>query len=794
MIRSNFRLGNVQFLLISCLLSFQLFAQFPGCPAVDAGPDVNTDCTTPCVDLTATPFDAGATTDYTAGSIPYNPPVTFGQAGGTSVSVGVDDIWSGVINLPFNFCFYGQTYTQCVIGSNGAISFNTGYANGGHPWSFTASCPSGALVSAGDIFGPYHDIDPSVGGSVQWYLLGTAPCRIFVVTFNSIPMFSCNNLSSSHMIVLYETTNAIDVYVEYRQVCGSWNSGNAVIGIQNPAGTAGVAAPGRNTGSWAVNTPEGWRFLPSGAPIYTLEWFDDTGASLGSSNTISVCPAMPTTYTAQATYTSCDGSVIIETDDVIVNPQNGGLSLTEISNSPTDCGIDNGSVEVTASGGGGSYNYSLNDTLNWQGSGVFDGLGAGTYTIYTQDANGCIGAINVTISNLVGPSLSVLDSANTTCGNVNGSFEVEAINGSMPYSYTIDGGATSQSTGIFNNLIDTTYTVIVTDANNCMDSVVITIGADPYPTLTLVSTDTICNSANDGEVHVMVTGGVPPYDFYIDSEPTQTSPIFTGVDVGNHVVTVVDSNGCESTVNAEVFAWPAPIVQNDTTTCDYGLILDAPQTVFGGYWSTSDTTLHFNPDSSAWSPWISVPNEGGTYTLTFTDTVCYESDAFVLTLPPHVWAIGTDTNICVGSEWLITVLTEPTVTGYLWSNGETTSAISVTDPGDYIVIVNNECFTGTDTVTIGHKICDINVPNVVSLSSEVGNNFWFVTGDGMVEYNCVITNRWGNVVFQTNDILEKWDVHSNGKLVAEGVYFYRIDAVTEGGDEITKHGFLHVLY
>ena len=219
---------SILFSISFLFLAFNSLAQFPGCPMVDAGPDETIDCSAPCVTLTATPFEAGATTSYSVGSIAYNPPVTFGQAGGTPVSVGTDDVWSGIINLPFDFCFYGQTYTSCVIGSNGAISFDLANANGYHPWSFTAPCPSAALAPAGNILGPYHDIDPSVGGSVQWYLLGTAPCRIFVVTFNSIPMFSCNNLSSSHMMVLYETTNAIDVYVDYRQTCASWNSGTAL--------------------------------------------------------------------------------------------------------------------------------------------------------------------------------------------------------------------------------------------------------------------------------------------------------------------------------------------------------------------------------------------------------------------------------------------------------------------------------------------------------------------------------------------------------------------------------------
>src|SRR5690554_7972414 len=86
-------------------------------------------------------------------------------------------------------------------------------------------------------------MNPSLGGSIKYHILGSAPCRIFVVIFNELPHFSCNSLRSSSMMVLYETTNVIDVYVLKKETCMSWVGGRAVIGIQNHAGTQGLAAP-----------------------------------------------------------------------------------------------------------------------------------------------------------------------------------------------------------------------------------------------------------------------------------------------------------------------------------------------------------------------------------------------------------------------------------------------------------------------------------------------------------------------------------------------------------------------
>ena len=225
--------------LATAFLSFFSSAQFPGCPNVDAGPDQTLNCSIPCATLTAIPFEAGSTTSYSVTSIPHNPPIAYNQPG-TGVSIGTDDIWSPAITLPFNFCFYGVNYTQILVGSNGNLSFNVANSGGYCPWSYNATCPSTTLATlpAGNIFGVYHDIDPSVCGNIKWNLVGTSPCRIFVVSFDQICQFSCTNITSRHMMVLYETTNAIDVYVESKPTCGGWNGGRALIGIQNPAGTA----------------------------------------------------------------------------------------------------------------------------------------------------------------------------------------------------------------------------------------------------------------------------------------------------------------------------------------------------------------------------------------------------------------------------------------------------------------------------------------------------------------------------------------------------------------------------
>lgn len=310
------------FILLFCLNSF---AQGPGCPNVNAGGNIELDCDQPCTDLSATFLQTGETSSYEVAPIGYNPP--FPSTGGTPVSVNTDDVWSDPIPLPFDFCFYGGTYSEILIGSNGVITFDlvNNEPNGFCDWSFSDPIPSNNLFST-TIFGPYMDIDPSIGGSgiINYTIFGEVPCRTMVVNFPVIPYFSCQELNMTTQIVIYETTNVVEIYLENRSdACSNWNSGNAVIGLQNQNGTDGISAPNRNTGNWSANN-EAWRFTPNGTSNVSFSWLNENNEVISTDPIINVCPTDEvTTYTAQAVYTNCNGDEIIENDEVIVTFSGG---------------------------------------------------------------------------------------------------------------------------------------------------------------------------------------------------------------------------------------------------------------------------------------------------------------------------------------------------------------------------------------------------------------------------------------------------------------------------------------
>ena len=304
----------------------QTFGQGPGCPNVDAGPDQTIMCSSGgSIDITASFLETGETTSYDVSAIPFAPPFPF--IGGTAVSVNTDDVWSSIINIPFDFCFFGTDYNEMIIGSNGVVSFDITSADttpGGFcQWSFEPgeTIPEPVELFRTTIFGAYMDIDPSVGGSgtINFEVFGDAPCRTMVINFPDIPFFSCTNLSMTSQIVIYETTNVVEVYIEDRpDGCPTWNDGLAVIGIQNQDGTVGFTPPGRNTGNWAASN-EAWRFTPDGSSNVVFSWLDSGGGVIGTTNTVTVSPTSAETYTAQAVYTNCNGDIITETDTVTVD-------------------------------------------------------------------------------------------------------------------------------------------------------------------------------------------------------------------------------------------------------------------------------------------------------------------------------------------------------------------------------------------------------------------------------------------------------------------------------------------
>ena len=145
---------------------------------------------------------------------------------------------------------------------------------------------------------------------------------------------------------------------------------------------------------------------------------------------------------------------------------------------PTAPGATNGSIAATASGSTG-FTYNINGGV-FQASGIFNNLGAGSYTIVAKDLNGCTGSANFTLTapnpcNGVTITVSTTIVGNIPCEPSNtGSITVTASGGTGSFTYSLNGG-TFQASNVFSNLNAATYTVTAKDGNGCTGSNTVTV-------------------------------------------------------------------------------------------------------------------------------------------------------------------------------------------------------------------------------------------------------------------------------------------------------------------------------
>ena len=408
-------------------------ASSPGNPNVDAGPDLAVDCTTGCVDITASFLDIGETDTYNINQIVFIPPFPFDGLT-NSINTNIDDNWSGVENLPFDFCFFTNTETQFQVGSNGVIRFDvdgTDTSNG-YALAQTDDLPNNTnpTLAEANIFTPCHDIDPSVNttNEIRWEIIGTAPNRVLAVSYFEVPLFSCNALEATHMAVMYETTNVIDIYIRDSPSCTTFNGGRAVVGIQNDAGNDAFVPPGRNVSDSPWNTTEeAWRFTPAGDSVVTFEWLDAAGAVISTDPTFNVCPTTTTTYTARVTYNNCNGDITIVTDDVTVSVP---ISVDLGPDQNLCIGDADVVLDATVASGTATYQWAL-DTVDIAGE------TNPTYTVSSPDS----GTYSVTV---IDQGCTVVEDVVITFSDSNATFTMTATcDGSTVDNVVVPGGTFS---------------------------------------------------------------------------------------------------------------------------------------------------------------------------------------------------------------------------------------------------------------------------------------------------------------------------------------------------------------
>ena len=284
------------------------------------------------------------------------------------------------------------------------------------------------------------------------------------------------------------------------------------------------AAPCGGTGGSAIVQANG------GTPNYSFLW--------SNGNTTSTNGGLATgTYTCYVTdANSCLDSIV-----AIIGSVSGPTVSIATSAGPTCFGLNNGQITIDTVGGVSPLTFA------WFPSGgnqyFADSLTAGSYTVTVTDANGCQ---NFAVSNISAPLQinTTLTSTDVLCnGGATGTASALVNGGTPNYSFSWSSGAVNNS--IVSNLTVGNYTLVVTDANSCKDTVSFSV-SEPAPLNVSVTTvDEACNNAN-GSVIANVNGGVNPYTFSWSNSSTQNDTL-TNISAGNFNLTVTDVNGCTIT-------------------------------------------------------------------------------------------------------------------------------------------------------------------------------------------------------------------------------------------------------
>ena len=450
---------------------------------------------------------------------------------------------------------------------------------------------------------------------------------------------------------------------------------------------------------------------------------------------------------------SSANNLIAGTYTVIVTDANGctascDVTLTEplvlsvsLSSVNVTCnGAANGTAYATATGGNAPYTYIWS---NGKTDDNINSLDAGVYTVIVTDNS------NNTVSNSVVISEPALLTANCSATNItqnglsDGTVSVSANGGTSPYSYTWSNGATTSSAA---GLTAGSYTVIVTDANQCSVECTSIVNEPGVLSLNIATIELTCYNANNGQLTAQVTGGTTPYSYLWSNG--NTNAVIQNAAAATYTVTATDAAGVSVSMSTTLTNPSEIIVNCSGTDVSCGAIPDGTLLVNATGGSGSLSYLWSNGDTNS-----SVSNvAAGTYTIVVTDSKgCTASCSVTLN--------GGTAGVCSikkvhpitcngGSDGVLEVIAAGNNT-YLWSNGATTSVITGLTKGNYTVTVTNlsGCTSDCMVCLFEPKILVCNTLSTPSVCNACDGGASVTATGGVQPY----TYLWSNGA--TNDLL-----------------------------------------
>ena len=570
-------------------------------------------------------------------TITANGPTAFCQGGTVTLtsSAATNNVWSnGATTQSINVTASGS-YTVTVTNANNCSSTSAATVVTVNPLPIVTFSPLTAVCSTDAAFtltggSPAGGTYSGTGVSGGQFNPGTAGVGTFTITYSYT---NANNCTAT-------ATQSITV-----NNCGGCtptiSTGGAVTTFCQGGSVTLTASPGISY-SWAPGgqTSQSIAVSSSGSYSVTVTNANNcTATSAATVVTVNPLPAVPT-ITANGPTTFCQGGTVT-------------LTSSSATNNLWSTGATTQSINVTASG---------------------------SYTVTVTNANNCSStsaATVVTVNPLPAVPTITANGPTTFCqgGTV-------TLTSGAATNNVWSTGATTQS---INVSASGSYTVTVTNANNCSSTSAATVvTVNPLPIVTLSPFTAVCST----DAAFTLTGGSPAGGTYTGTGVSggQFNPSIAGAGVFVITYSYTNSNNCTATATQS-------ITVNNCGGCTPTISADKPTTFCQG----GSVTLTSSPAASyLWSNGATTQsilvNSSGTYSVTTTNVnnCTGTSSAIIVTvnpLPavPTITANGP-TTFCQGGS---VTLSSTSATSYLWSTGATTQSINVNSNGNYSVSVKN---------------------------------------------------------------------------------------------------------
>ncbi len=295
----------------------------------------------------------------------------------------------------------------------------------------------------------------------------------------------------------------------------------------------------------------------NGSAPYTYFW--DNGLGAGQNHTVN--PASNTTYSV--TLTDSQGCTAEATVDVTVNQL---PSVTATATPNPQCAGE--PVDLTANGAGGTAPY----TYNWD-----NGLGAGqnhtvtpsantTYSVTVTDNNGCTAENTVDVVINEPPALTASADPNPQCVSEPVDLSATASGGTAPYSYLWDNGLGAGANHTVNPVVNTTYSVTVTDDLGCTAEASVSVMLNTLPNVTATASPNPQCANEPVDLSANAVGGTGPYTYDWDNGlGTGQNHTVNPASNTTYTVTVTDANGCSAEIPVNVIVNQLPAVTPTAT-------------------------------------------------------------------------------------------------------------------------------------------------------------------------------------------------------------------------------------